>query len=1194
MTKLRKKAFTIVELVIVIAVIAILATVLIPVFTGVVDNANKSADTQEVASINIHLATMEEIDSGDDLYNAIAEVYGEGKAKSFAPRTASQGYHYWYDINTKTIVVKSYEEIVSANSTFAVGVNSTSEKTLFNVSAKKGFAETEANSFRMFDGFYFLDNAGSALGETLDALDKGAQNLVNKVTKLAQLGADSKDKQLADKVLEKLEKVAIIANETTFVYNSDKVESFYFVSGITTVSNNVVICNGTNYIAKAQNVPNINLPETVTKVKENSLMFDTEGVVIKTVFASFAQVANVFQANSTNAKIEIADNSKCIVDGNKLVDENDVTVGVLEYSNKVSKFELICPQGDGYVYDKAKATLYVKHNLDGDLTFNLDTEILEAVDENNNAIDLSIVEDDMLWTWEELDNSVVFAENGLVTIDAPKQYSASKDYSRKVTIQSVTNNSFKVELTIKVVTMMNAVAKVGENQLMLDNTTVNNAFTITYDGSETSAIYNISDFACTYNYSGIFDTCCGDVKPEFITEGDLFSIVDGKLTLNTQAYELSGTQMLKVKVLGHIEKTFTVTVVDNSSAEFTKKFTNNYLYRVGNGNAITLGSLFYTEDKVKDVSVVIYDASKTIGNTLVAIGSSGFTAQYNENSDWEESTIKFSGTGVAIVEIQDGNGTVVRVAVEVVNAKNVIQASDFSGATNYVLLNDITWGVTKNVTIQGLVFGNGFAINAQYFTASAKENNAIFRLASGKIDNLVINGPVYPELIYMSEASENKPYYVAGIYATGNATITNSYISGFREPIMANGSSLYLENTTLVGGNYANLCLQTGSLRLKDVTTVQEKTISTVGSATVIGAGIIVEEGISKTADIVIEGEFNQYNWICESDSSCFSNAVWTLLKTVFNKTELCHTINGVKYANAGILFVGGRDSADGIDNRTDKETAQYGLVNVSGSFMGVSVSATVYSYLSTKQINEVPVYGGYVSSVQGVLEPTFKHNLTLVNGAVDISIDVINNQTYELDTSIFTVSKYTAQNIVVNVSCSGGERNGYKIKFSKAGTYILTYEIVDNTFYTANGVRNDTPITYTYNVKVVVKNSNHPNAVIDLSGLTKEAKWERSGWFLDYNYSVYYEVLGGIVITDYNEDGTAFTVNITPSNLNGLTIKTSDSEITGVKIDGSKYWLYDIKADDNKANKTTTITYTYTGMNGTTVTKSTTFTISK
>ena len=44
----RKKGFTIVELVIVIAVIAILAGVLIPVFSGVITNANKSAAMQEM------------------------------------------------------------------------------------------------------------------------------------------------------------------------------------------------------------------------------------------------------------------------------------------------------------------------------------------------------------------------------------------------------------------------------------------------------------------------------------------------------------------------------------------------------------------------------------------------------------------------------------------------------------------------------------------------------------------------------------------------------------------------------------------------------------------------------------------------------------------------------------------------------------------------------------------------------------------------------------------------------------------------------------------------------------------------------------------------------------------------------------------------------------------------------------------
>ena len=48
MKKMNNKGFTIVELVIVIAVIAILAAVMIPTFSGVVKNANESAAIQEV------------------------------------------------------------------------------------------------------------------------------------------------------------------------------------------------------------------------------------------------------------------------------------------------------------------------------------------------------------------------------------------------------------------------------------------------------------------------------------------------------------------------------------------------------------------------------------------------------------------------------------------------------------------------------------------------------------------------------------------------------------------------------------------------------------------------------------------------------------------------------------------------------------------------------------------------------------------------------------------------------------------------------------------------------------------------------------------------------------------------------------------------------------------------------------------
>ncbi|MGI6717507.1 MAG: type IV pilin protein [Eubacteriales bacterium] len=51
MKKNAKKGFTIVELVIVIAVIGILAAVLIPTFGGVIDKANRSAALQVATSV---------------------------------------------------------------------------------------------------------------------------------------------------------------------------------------------------------------------------------------------------------------------------------------------------------------------------------------------------------------------------------------------------------------------------------------------------------------------------------------------------------------------------------------------------------------------------------------------------------------------------------------------------------------------------------------------------------------------------------------------------------------------------------------------------------------------------------------------------------------------------------------------------------------------------------------------------------------------------------------------------------------------------------------------------------------------------------------------------------------------------------------------------------------------------------------
>jgi type IV pilus assembly protein PilA len=67
--KTNKKGFTLVELVIVIAVIAILAAVLLPTFAGIIDRANENASYQRARS------TMDEV-LGAEYYETLTDMSG--------------------------------------------------------------------------------------------------------------------------------------------------------------------------------------------------------------------------------------------------------------------------------------------------------------------------------------------------------------------------------------------------------------------------------------------------------------------------------------------------------------------------------------------------------------------------------------------------------------------------------------------------------------------------------------------------------------------------------------------------------------------------------------------------------------------------------------------------------------------------------------------------------------------------------------------------------------------------------------------------------------------------------------------------------------------------------------------------------------------------------------------------------------
>ena len=115
----QRKAFTIVEMVIVIAVIAVLATVMIPTVSGVINKANVSADQQLAASINKQLAVWEAdpnngtIDSEKQLRKAFEAYYDADFIDKLAPKSGEQGYHYWFNATDKQFVFASYDQLVN-------------------------------------------------------------------------------------------------------------------------------------------------------------------------------------------------------------------------------------------------------------------------------------------------------------------------------------------------------------------------------------------------------------------------------------------------------------------------------------------------------------------------------------------------------------------------------------------------------------------------------------------------------------------------------------------------------------------------------------------------------------------------------------------------------------------------------------------------------------------------------------------------------------------------------------------------------------------------------------------------------------------------------------------------------------------------------------------------------------------------
>ena len=1234
-----RKAFTIVEMVIVIAVIAILATVLIPTISGVIQMANKSADQQFAASLNVQLALWE-VDNGQiadeyDLRDAINYYYGEQAEDgdyfaTMTTKSVKQGNYYWYDYTNKVIEVGTVEEMAGKTNTDINGPTMSSVMP----SVEESFSPA---SFRagLVMGYYLMGGKGydgdlldvisqfGALAELEvadpDAYTAAFETLYALQTVLEEADENDPVKQAVNTLVQKAENTVVNCETARYTVSDQMPDNVWSPKRIETINPvETYRYNKTDkdtddgstdpIVLKAGTI--VELPNGVAKITTGAILevfVDENGEAVELhINTTEDKLGSIFEAGATDCVIVLSTNKTeyefegDITIVNKQTREpiaDNLTVSGIEALEGIEiKYDngtVAAGNDDDYFYG---GTLYLAWDFDG-----AKASLEGKLSDGTKTIPAGMA------NWTVSEGALIDVNRGVITLKEGATPDAQKA-SAIVTATLKSDESKTYSINVQLVFPTALTWKLDNTQYAAP--VAHPAFDLIYTEATE---YTLALAGVTSTQDGYVKMNSKDLAISFATAGDLFSISRDKLVLDPDKIETNPTQKLTVTYgsadNAYITQEYTVTAKDHSSVgvkknQITDTVTmGDYLFRVGNGNTFTLGKLFsaVTEGKAVNVQAVnIYDASKTSGTNgrgAIATSGSGFTATYTANSNWANGTIKFSGTGVAIIEVVTDKGPA-ELAVEVVNGKNVIAAGDFSGATNYVLLNNITWGTAKDVAISGTIYGNGFAINATTYLPTVSGNTAMFKL-SGTIDNLVINGPVYPEVSYSGEQ-----YYISGIYATGDAKITNTKISGFRQPIMANGTSLYLENTTLVGGNYGNLWLQTGTLTLKDVTTVQVATPTTIGSGNVLGVGIVVNSGVS-ASNVTVVGNLTQYNWASQDDASNMDSDIRSLVNTILNNSELTHTVNGKKYINSGILFLGQTGT---VNNAKQTNKANYKTLTASGSFMGVQVSANVYTHASTNgAITAVPTYAGYTPSKQAVLEPTFKYSPTLgtkpadltsaknynymENGVIYIGMDT-SKETFQLDLSKYTISKYAGQTISVTSVCSGGTVSGNTVTFSAKGTYTITFTVKDNTSYKADGTRQDASTTYTHTVTVVVANTVIPSAVIDVSGVDKTIYMGLEGKTTDTDYAAFFAILKGLKITDYNESGDAYSVTIpSDSYPAGLTVTVNNSEFTKeYKKDGVLY-LGDSKANNNNDYSSITVTYKYTGTNKVTVTATVTYT---
>ena len=1003
MNNKKRSAFTIVELVIVIAVIAILSAVLIPTFGAIIKDANVAADQTAAASLTTELHIYlkgNTIDSEEELMTALEE---SGVGEKLVPKALAYGYHFWFDMKNQMIVAMTATEVneldLSAQ-TASVEQDGVALASEVNVIADNtNYANVGIRD--VFDkGYYLISNCGN-LADALNLIEnlKDGADYKSLIKYLENAVNNDADNTAATAVLNKVKETTIRTQFGVFFY-SNTVKYEHISSSASYLSGPYYNYTEDKTVDSAPNPTGgtaIKLPSNIKAVMEGGLNYATaQGTTV--VMPSVNAVIDIFTPASTNAIISIG-GVEHIVTTADCAEHND-TCDVLAKKDGtiVEHLELKLAFENFYVNYEAKADGTTTDRLvDGTTEPNKvyvayrngRLQLFAVNSANTNETSNKVQEWKIDETATKYGNFTIDPKTGAIDLTTAEYEVVDDKYVCEVPVKAIAKNIngdiVEDTVTVVVIKPVTATLDLGSTKLAFGNPPASYP-ALTFNGPLTS--YGVSaSVIYTRDIDGVDPL---NLRNNYVLNIDTNNIVgllyDGnKMSFKTNAYGelISNTYSFKVSVDGCFETVVSGEIADATAApvRFNYKQYNQagrpQQYYVGTSaaegtNKVMLSDLFTLSEvnkaKLGNATVTIYVDAELDGSLYPSyeikkmfaayaemleageIDENPYTlnAKYTEavtESNWNSASIEFIGTITSeytiYVEISPEYDVSTVVRLEVING--VINVSDLNDLPaddegkitlggNVALHGDckIETGTTINVGAHTL-YGNGYVIDAEEYKSSeqvgvsvlvtyscskcakgswhivhdSKQENKtempcylsnvnMITIDDGKVENIYVNGPVYPNLQYTQDDCTDTthanhaytPYYVSGIKTTGDSTISNSYIKGFRQPVLVAGDAAVgslvdftndkgvadkkaeittpadnatLTNTILHGGNLANLTIASGNVILNDVTTVQDfygmtPTVDYASTDTfkVTGVGIMLEGTTVASNDILV------------------------------------------------------------------------------------------------------------------------------------------------------------------------------------------------------------------------------------------------------------------------------------------------------------------------------------------------------